>query len=91
MSVLTGYSPGPACANPFSKITVLGPLNHVADVSLYKVFSITERVKFRWNVDASNAFNIQGRVNPNTTDGTESLQSSNWTPRQVQFSGRLTF
>ncbi len=43
------------------------------------------------NVDAFNAFNIQGRVNPNTTDGIESLQTSYWTPRQVQFSGRLTF
>jgi len=90
-SVLTGYSPGPAGANPFSKATVLGPFNYLADVSLYKVFSITERVKFRLNVDAFNAFNIQGRVNPNTTDGTESLQNSFWTPRQVQFSGRLTF
>jgi hypothetical protein len=43
------------------------------------------------NVDAFNAFNIQGRVNPNTTDGTESLQTSYWTPRQIQFSARLSF
>jgi hypothetical protein len=75
-TVLTDYSPGPAGANPFSKATVLVPFNYVADVSLYKVVSITERVKLRLNLDAFNAFNIQGRVNPNTTDGTEFLQTS---------------
>lgn len=53
-------------------------------MSLYKTFSITERVKLRVNVDAFNAFNIQGRVNPSgtgLTDGIESLQTSYWTPR----------
>jgi hypothetical protein len=43
------------------------------------------------NVDAFNAFNIQGYVNPNTSDGTESLQTSKWTPRQIQLSARITF
>ena len=89
--VSTAYSPGPSGANPFSQTVLLGPYNYNADISLYKVFSITERVKLRVNVDAFNAFNIQGRVNPNTTDGTESLQTSYWTPRQIQFSGRITF
>jgi hypothetical protein len=89
--VLTPYSPGPAGANPFSQTVLLGPYNFEADMSLYKVFTITERVRLRVNVDAFNAFNIQGRVNPNTTDGTESLQTSYWTPRQIQFSVRLSF
>jgi hypothetical protein len=89
--VSTAYSPGPAGVNPFSQTIILGPSNFEADISLYKVFTITERVKLRVNVDAFNAFNIQGRVNPNTTDGTESLQTSYWTPRQIQFSGRLSF
>jgi hypothetical protein len=89
--VSTAYSPGPAGVNPFSQTVILGPSNFEADISLYKVFSITERVKLRVNVDAFNAFNIQGRVNPNTTDGTESLQTSYWTPRQIQFSARLSF
>jgi hypothetical protein len=89
--VLTPYSPGPAGANPFSQTVLLGPYNFEADMSLYKVFTITERVRLRVNVDAFNAFNIQGRVNPNTTDGTESLQTSYWTPRQIQFSIRLSF
>jgi hypothetical protein len=89
--VVTAYSPGPAGANPFSQTVLLGPFNYAADVSLYKVFSISERVRVRVNVDAFNAFNIQGRVNPNTTDGIESLQTSYWTPRQIQFSARLSF
>ena len=89
--VVTGYSPGPAGANPFSQTILLGPYNYTADVSLYKVFTMTERVRLRLNVDAFNAFNIQGRVNPNTSDGIESLQTSYWTPRQIQFTARFSF
>ncbi len=89
--VVTGYSPGPAGANPFSAMILQGPKNYEADISLYKVFSFTERVKFRINLDAFNAFNIQGRVNPNGSDGIESLQNSYWTPRQIQLTARLTF
>ncbi len=89
--VLTGYSPGPVGANLFSQTVLLGPYNYNADISLYKVFSITERIKLRVNVDAFNALNVQGRVNPNTTDGAESLQTSYWTPRQIQLTGRITF
>lgn len=90
-TVLTAYAPGPAGANPFSQTVLLGPYNYQVDMSLYKTFSITERIKLRVNVDAFNAFNIQGFVNPNTTDGIESLQTSYHTPRQVQFSARLSF
>jgi hypothetical protein len=89
--VSTAYSPGPAGANPFSQTVLLGPSNYNADASLYKVFQLNERVRLRVNVDAFNAFNIQGRVNPSTTDGTESLQTSYWTPRQIQFSARISF
>jgi hypothetical protein len=90
-SVVTAYSPGPSGANPFSQTVLLGPYNYNADISIYKVFPLTERIKLRVNVDAFNAFNIQGRVNPNTTSGVESLQTSYWTPRQVQFSARISF
>lgn len=89
--VVTGYSPGPAGANPFSQTVLLGPFNYTTDISLYKVFSLSERIKLRVNLDAFNAFNIQGRVNPNTTDGIESLQTSYWTPRQIQITARLSF
>ena len=84
------YSPGPGI-NPYSHTVLPGPINYSADLSVFKVFPITERVNLRINMDAFNAFNIQGYVNPNTTDGTESLRTSYWTPRQVQFTARLTF
>jgi hypothetical protein len=42
-------------------------------------------------VDAFNAFNIQEFINPNVTDGIQSLQQSYWTPRQIQFTGRFSF
>jgi hypothetical protein len=89
--VLTAYSPGPAGAHPYSMTMLDGPFNYSTDVSLYKIFSITERVKFRFNVDAFNAFNIQGYVNPDASSGIQSLQTSYWTPRQIQFTARLSF
>jgi hypothetical protein len=42
-------------------------------------------------MDVFNALNMQGYSNPNATDGTITLTSSANTPRQVQFTLRLTF
>jgi hypothetical protein len=89
--VTTAFSPGPSGIQPYNAFVLQGPKNFQSDISLYKEFTITERVRLRFNVDAFNAFNIQGLVNPNTTDGLQSLQTSYWTPRQVQFTGRLSF
>lgn len=89
--VTTAYSPGPAGVQPYNSTVLQGPKNFQADISLFKEFAITERVRLRFNVDAFNAFNIQGLVNPNATDGIQSLQTSYWTPRQIQFTGRLSF
>jgi len=89
--VTTGYSPGPSGVQPYNAMVLQGPKNFQADISLYKEFAITERVRLRFNVDAFNAFNIQGLVNPNSSDGIQSLQTSYWTPRQIQFTGRLSF
>jgi hypothetical protein len=91
-TVVTGYSPGPAGANPFSQTVLPGPINYVADLSLYKTFSITERVNLRFNVDAFNAFNIQGRRNPNIVDGLRWMAFSRCrTPigRLVRFSSQF--
>ena len=89
--VVTAYSPGPAGANPYNAMVLQGPKNFQADVSLYKEFALNERVRLRLNVDAFNAFNIQGLTNPSATDGIMQLQTSYWTPRQIQFTGRLSF
>lgn len=90
------YSPGPG-VSPYSHRFLSGPFNYDADLSVFKVFPITERMNLRVNIDAFNALNIQGYTNPNTTDGTEAIvpgvgqASSHWTPRQVQFTARFTF
>jgi len=95
--VTVAYSPGQSGNNPFSKTIIPGPINWTADLSLFKVFPITERVNFRLNLDAFNVFNVQGFNNPSTTDGTEPVQpggvgaSSHNTPRQLQLTARLTF
>jgi hypothetical protein len=94
--VQVAYSPGPQGSNPFSQTILNGPINYTVDLSIFKVFPITERVNLRFNMDAFNVLNVQGYNNPNTTDGTDAYQpngvaSSYNTPRQVQFSLRLTF
>ena len=58
---------------------------------MYKVFDLTERWKLRMNIDAFNAFNIQGLTNPDITTGIQNFQNSYWTPRQIQLTARLTF
>jgi hypothetical protein len=89
--VTTAFSPGPSGVNPYNAMVLQGPKNFQSDISLYKEFAIKERYKLRFNVDAFNAFNIQGLVNPNSSDGIQQLQTSYWRPRQIQFTGRFTF
>ena len=93
------FSPGPS-TNPFAKTVINGPFNYIAAASLFKVFPITERVNLRFNWDVFNLFNNQGYLNPNTTDGTESLQSPYWAlspnggglgPRVMQLTLRLSY
>ena len=84
------YSPGPGL-NPFSKSVLHGPYNWTADVSVFRVFPITEKVFFRVNVDAFNVFNVQGYNNPDKSTGVQTFLSSKNTPRQLQLTARLTF
>jgi hypothetical protein len=91
------FSPGPQAVNPFYHTFLNGPNNWTSDLSIFKVFPITETVNLRFNVDAFNAFNVQGFNNPSGLDGTEQYvagvgqASSYWTPRQLQFTVRLNF
>jgi hypothetical protein len=84
------YSPGPAGLNPFSHTFLHGPWDWSSDISLFKVFPITEKTYLRVNVDAFNAFNVQGLTNPGS-NGIMHFQSSYNTPRQIQLTARLTF
>jgi hypothetical protein len=95
--VLTPYLPAPvngttaAGSNPYAMTVLQGPKNFQTDMSLYKVFDLTERWKLRLNIDAFNAFNIQGLRNPDSTSGIQDFQTSYWTPRQIQLTARLSF
>ncbi len=89
--VTTAFSPGPSGVRNYNAFVLQGPKNFQSDISIYKEFAITERIKLRFNVDAFNAFNIQGLLNPGDSDGIQTHQRSYWTPRQIQFTGRLSF
>jgi hypothetical protein len=88
-SVATTYSPGPT-TNPFSKTFLWSPWFWSTDASLFKVFPIKDSMNLRVNVDAFNAFNVQGNNAPNS-NGIQYFTSSHNTPRQLQFSVRLNF
>lgn len=97
-SITDTYGSGPAGMNRYSKTFIKGPNNWNADMSLYKVFPITERYNLRFNMDVFNFLNHQGWKNPNTTDGTESYlpggqsgASSYNSGRQMQFTLRFSF
>jgi hypothetical protein len=91
-----GYDVGPNGGYYLNNSVANGPMNWNADLSVFKVFPITERVNLRFNVDAFNVFNVQGYTNPGG-NGIEEVQpgvgqaSSYWSPRQIQITGRFTF
>lgn len=86
----TPFASGPQGSNPLNRTWLPGPYNWTIDGSIYKVISITERVKLRINGDAFNALNMQGWNNP-ATSGVETNLSSYNTPRQIQLTMRLSF
>ena len=84
--------------NLFSRSIVHGPFNYETDLSVFKEFPIRERMNFRVNVDAFNALNIQGYINPNATSGEESVipggidnTTSFWAARQLQLTMRFSW
>lgn len=88
-TVYTTYSPGPS-VNPFSKTFLWTPWFWTTDASIFKVFPIKDNLNLRVNVDAFNAFNVQGNNAPNS-NGIQYFTSSHNTPRQLQFTVRLNF
>jgi hypothetical protein len=85
-------------SNPYSHTFIAGPKNWESDLSLFKVFPITERYTLRFNMDAFNFLNHQGWNNPNSTSGIEeywpggqSGATSANAGRQMQFTLRLSF
>ena len=90
-SDIQGFSPGPRNVNPWGKTFLNGPFNYTADLSIFKVFPITESARLRLNADAFNALNDQGYNNPSGSDGIENMLSSHNSPRQIQLTLRLEF
>lgn len=88
------YDAGPVGTQYLEKNRFSGPFNYSEDISLFKEFPIHEHMNLRFNVDAFNAFNVQGYNNP-SADGVEQVQpgvaTSANAPRQIQLTMRLTF
>jgi hypothetical protein len=67
----------------------LGPRSWNEDLSLFKWFEITERVRLRFTSDFFNAFNHPNNLAPNKTTGLINLSQQANDPRIIQFSARL--
>jgi hypothetical protein len=63
-----------------------GPGSWNQDLSLYKTFQLTERVKTRFMAAFFNAFNHPVDVDPDSTTGLQDLSRQSNSPRIVQFS-----
>ena len=68
-----------------------GPGAWNQDISIFKNFQITERLKTRFTADFFNAFNHPNDNNPNSTTGLQDLSSQSNEPRIIQFSLRVEF
>ena len=77
--------------NPWGRTYLPGPFNYNVDLSVFKVFPLTESTRLRFNMDAFNALNVQGFNNPSNSDGIENMLSSHNGPRQIQLTLRLEF
>jgi len=72
-----------------SRAFFLGPRFWNTDVSFFKNFSLTERVRLRFTADMFNFFNHPNDGNPNGTTGLQDLSVQSNEPRVIQMSLRL--
>jgi hypothetical protein len=70
---------------------MLGPPAWNQDVSAFKYFSITERIRLRMSGDFFNVFNHPTLNNPNPTTGLINLSSQANSPRIIQVGARVEF
>jgi hypothetical protein len=70
---------------------LLGPRAWDQDLSLFKYFEITERMRIRFTSDFFNAFNHPVDLNPNKNTGLINLSQQSNDPRIIQFSARFEF
>jgi hypothetical protein len=77
---------------------VVGPGTQAVSLSLFKSFTLNERIRFQMGAAAANAFNHPNYTTPNLNYGTaafgtiSNVQSAEGTgPRQIQITSRLIF
>ena len=70
---------------------MLGPPGWNQDASVFKYFTVTERIKLRMSGDFFNAFNHPNLNNPNPTTGLINLSSQPNNPRIIQVGARVEF
>ena len=70
---------------------MLGPKAWDQDLSLFKYFTITEKIRLRMTGDFFNAFNHPLLGNPNPTTGLINLSQQPNAPRVIQLGARLEF
>src|SRR3954454_4151722 len=75
--------------NSNARAFFLGPRAWNTDVSLFKNFTLRERLKLRFTADFFNFFNHPNDPNPNGTTGLQDLSQQTKEPRIVQFSARI--
>jgi len=75
--------------NPNAKAFYKGPAYFNNDLSIYKNFNITERIKTRFSADFFNSFNHPNDKAPNARTGLQDLSVQINDPRIIQFSLRV--
>jgi len=70
---------------------LLGPRSWNQDLSLFKYFEITEKLRLRFTSDFFNCLNHPNDLNPNPTTGLIDLSRQSNDPRIIQLSLRLEF
>jgi hypothetical protein len=70
---------------------LLGPHSWNQDLSLFKYFEITEKMRLRFTSDFFNCLNHPNDLNPNPTTGLIDLSRQSNDPRIIQMSLRLEF
>jgi hypothetical protein len=89
-SVRTAY--GNNGAHPWRQQYVPGPWNTMAvNSSLFKVIPINERFRLRLNIDAFNVLNMPGMNNVASASGIIAMNTSNNSPRSLQWTARLSW
>ena len=79
--------PGTLSWNP--RNFYLGPHSWNEDLSIFKYFDFTEKVRMRFTSDFFNFFNHPNDPRPNTSTGLQDLSQQTNPPRIIQFSLRF--